>query len=190
MTATMTVENTTVKQLMEECTRNPEVVVIDVRTPREYGECHARIAKNFPLESLDPQKVINECGVDGQTPIYLMCRSGKRSSQACEKFLQAGFGNVVSVEGGILAWDGAGYDVVRGKKAISLERQMRITAGMMIVIGAVCGLFVDPNWLYLSAFVGCGLIFSGITDKCPLSMVIAKMPWNQACSNNCCSSCN
>jgi len=73
----------------------------------------------------------------------------------------------------------AGLPVVRGKKAISLERQVRIAAGSLVLLGAVLGSFVHPAFIGLSAFVGAGLAFSGITDTCGMGMILARMPWNQ-----------
>ena len=114
-----------------------------------------------------------------QEPLYVICRSGGRGRQACEKFLQAGFSNVVNVEGGTTACVEAGLPVVRGRKAISLERQVRIAAGSLVLLGAVLGWFVHPAFVGLSAFVGAGLMFAGITDTCGMGMILARMPWNQ-----------
>ena len=72
----------------------------------------------------------------------------------------------------------AGLPVVRGKKAISLERQVRIAAGSLVLLGAVL-YFVHPAFIGLSAFVGAGLVFAGITDTCGMGMILARMPWNQ-----------
>jgi hypothetical protein len=87
---------------------------------------------------------------------------------------------VVNVEGGTQAWDEAGLPVVRGQKAISLERQVRIAAGSLVLLGALLGYFAHPYWIALSAFVGAGLVFAGITDTCGMGMLLARMPWNQA----------
>jgi hypothetical protein len=62
---------------------------------------------------------------------------------------------------------------------ISLERQVRIAAGALVLIGAALGAFVSPYWIGLSAFVGAGLVVAGITDTCGMGMLLARMPWNQ-----------
>jgi rhodanese-related sulfurtransferase len=111
--------------------------------------------------------------------VYFICRSGSRGRQACEKLSAAGYANVANVEGGTQAWEAAGFPVVRGRKAVSLERQVRIAAGSLVLIGALLGAFVSPYWIVLPAFIGAGLVFSGITDTCGMGMVLAKMPWNQ-----------
>ena len=120
-------------------------------------------------------------------PLYMICRSGSRGRQACEKFLAAGYHNVVNVEGGTLAWERAGLPVVRGKKAISLERQVRIAAGSLVVLGTALGAFVHPGFLGLAAFVGAGLVFAGITDTCGMGMLLARMPWNRVEDAGTCS---
>jgi rhodanese-related sulfurtransferase len=165
----------------------PNIDVIDVRMPTEYREVHAQGARNVPLESLDPQAVMTARNGTADQPLYVICRSGNRSYQACRKFIDAGYTNVVNVEGGTTAWEQARLPVVRGKKAMSLLQQMQITAGSMILLGAVLGYFVDIRFIGLSAFVGCGLIFAGFTGFCPLSGVIAGMPWNQCESGGKCS---
>jgi hypothetical protein len=110
----------------------------------------------------------------------LICRSGSRSRQAAEAFEREGFANSVSVDGGTLAWERAGLPVVRGeRKAISLERQVRIAAGSLVVLGTALGAFVHPGFLGIAAFVGAGLVFAGITDTCGMGLMLAKMPWNR-----------
>jgi rhodanese-related sulfurtransferase len=155
------------------------VELIDVRTPVEFREVHADLARNVPLDVLDPAAVMAGRSSPAEQPLYVICRSGTRSQQACAKFLAAGYGNVVSVEGGTLAWTDLGLPVVRGPKAMSLERQVRIAAGSLTLLGAVLGWFVDPAFVGLSAFVGAGLVFAGVTDTCGMGLLLARMPWNQ-----------
>jgi rhodanese-related sulfurtransferase len=116
--------------------------------------------------------------------LYVICRSGNRSSKACQKFIDAGYTNVVNVEGGTSAWDAAGLPVVRGKKAMSLERQVRIAAGFLVLLGTVLGFLLHPYFLAVPAFVGAGLMFAGITDTCGMGMLLAKMPWNRTAKCN------
>jgi hypothetical protein len=73
----------------------------------------------------------------------------------------------------------ADLPVVRGKKTVSLERQVRIAAGSLVLFGCVLGFFVHPLGYALSAFIGAGLVFAGVTDTCAMGMVLARMPWNQ-----------
>jgi rhodanese-related sulfurtransferase len=155
------------------------IELIDVRTPVEYQEVHVEFARNIPLDQLDPAALLQTRNGTSAEPLYFICRSGGRGQQACEKLVKAGFANAVNVEGGTMACVDAGLPIVRGKKAISLERQVRIAAGSLVLLGAVLGWFVNPAFIGLSAFVGAGLVFAGITDTCGMGMLLARMPWNQ-----------
>ncbi len=155
------------------------VKLIDVRTPAEYRELHVAFARNVPLDRLDPKSLANE-ETDAAEPLYVICRSGSRGRQACEKLAAAGLANVINVDGGTQAWDAAGLPLVHGQKTISLERQVRIAAGFLVLTSSVLGFFVHPAWLAIAAFVGAGLMFAGITDTCGMAMMLARMPWNRA----------
>ncbi len=174
---------------LKELDEEGHVDLIDVRTPVEFREIRATIARNLPLDSLDPHSVMKERNGTANDPLYVICRSGNRSAKACQQFIDAGYTNVVNVEGGTQAWDDAGLPVVRGQKTISLERQVRIAAGFLVLLGAVLGFLVNPYFIGLSAFVGAGLMFAGITDTCGMAMMLAKMPWNQVKGEgaSCCS---
>jgi len=160
------------------------VVIVDVRTPAEYAKVHATGTKSVPLDQIDP--VALAALRKGDEPLYVICHSGARAAKACQKLLDAGIANVLSIEGGMVAWEQAGLPVVRGAgKVISLERQVRIAAGILVLIGAVLAWTVHPAFVGLSAFIGAGLMFAGITDTCGLAMVLAKMPWNRAGGATC-----
>ncbi|QDU31308.1 Inner membrane protein YgaP [Anatilimnocola aggregata] len=163
------------------CQSGQDVELIDVRTPVEFQEMHVEIAKNVPLDRLDPQRLQQE-RTTGEAPLYVICRSGGRGKQACEKFQAAGVTNVINVEGGTMACAAAGMSMVRGKKAVSLERQVRIAAGSLVFVGSALGYFVHPYFIGLPAFVGAGLVFAGVTDTCGMGMMLARMPWNQVAS--------
>lgn len=174
-------------QLMDRCRNSASVELIDVRTPVEFREVHVEFARNIPLDRLDPKAILAERKSSASEPLYVICKAGGRGQQACEKFVAAGFENVVNVEGGTQAAVAAGLPVVRGKKAVSLERQVRIAAGSLIVLGCVLGTFVHPYLFGLAAFVGAGLVFAGVTDTCGMGMVLARMPWNQVNNSKCAS---
>jgi len=167
------------QEVFDRYRRGERVELIDVRTPGEYGEVHAEIARLVPLGSLDPQGFLATRNSEGQAQVYFICRSGSRGRKACEKFVAAGFSNVANVEGGTEAWVREGLPVVRGTKGISLERQVRIVAGSLVLLGVVLGVLVHPYLLGLAAFVGGGLVFAGVTDTCAMGMLLSKMPWNK-----------
>ncbi len=156
-----------------------KIELIDVRTPVEFREVHVEFVRNIPLDRLDPQRFLQERGGHKDEPLYLICKSGARGQRACDLFEKVGFVNVINVEGGTENCEKAGLPVVRGKKAISLERQVRIAAGSLVAIGGLLSLFVSEWFAILPAFVGCGLVFAGITNSCAMGMLLARMPWNQ-----------
>lgn len=175
----MTVSTISPSELHERC-QGKSVELIDVRTPLEFQEVHASMAKNVPLDRLDPAQLMAARNGHADEPVYLICRSGGRGKKACEAFIQAGFSQVINVEGGTQAWEAAGLPVKRGKKVVSLERQVRIAAGSLVFLGSALAYFVHPYFIALPAFVGAGLVFAGVTDTCGMGLLLAKMPWNRA----------
>jgi len=86
----------------------------------------------------------------------------------------------VVVAGGTQAWMDANLPVTRSAvKVISLERQVRIAAGALVFTGVLLAQFVDGRFIWLSGFVGAGLVFAGITDFCGMGLLLARMPWNK-----------
>jgi rhodanese-related sulfurtransferase len=152
--------------------------LIDVRTPAEFQEVHVEFARNVPLSDLEPARLVESRIGSASEPLYVICRSGGRGKQACDKFANAGVANVINVEGGTLACEGTSLPLVRGYKVMSLERQVRITAGSLVLVGVVLSWLVHPYFIGLSAFIGAGLVFAGVTDTCGMGMLLARMPWN------------
>ncbi len=145
--------------------------LIDVRTPAEFAAVHAVGAVNMPLDRLDVTAV-------GSGPVTVICQSGGRGKLACDRLRAAGLADVVNVEGGTAAWERAGLPTVRGRRVMSLERQVRVAAGSLVLVGLATGLLLHPAGFWLSAFVGGGLVFSGLTDTCGMGVLLARMPWN------------
>ena len=125
----MTVNTISPSKLSEICRSGQPIELIDVRTPAEYREVHVTAARNVPLDELDPAAVIKGRKASANEPLYLICKMGGRSAMACEMFIQAGFTNVVNVEGGTDACVDAGEAVVRGENIISRKRHARIVSG-------------------------------------------------------------
>jgi len=178
----------TVKQLAELDARG-NIDVIDVRTPVEFREVHAVMARNVPLDRCDPHEIMRGRNGSADEPLYVICKSGARGAKALQNFVEAGFTNVVNVDGGTDAWVAAGLPAVRGQKAVSLERQGRIVAGGLAAAGAFAALLTgNVLWAIVPALMGSGLFFAGITDCCMLGMLLAKMPWNNVQgSGGCCN---
>ncbi len=170
----------TVLELQNRLTDEPKAAVIDVRTPVEFAEVHADRAVNLPLDRLNPASLTQAGCTRLDQPVYLLCRSGQRAAKAAEKLQAAGYTHPVVITGGTLAWIEAGLPVTRGpSKVISLDRQMRIAAGSLVLGGALLAHFVHPGFIWLAGFVGAGLIFAGVTNWCGMGLALAKLPWNQ-----------
>ena len=153
--------------------------IVDVRTPAEFDAVHASGARSIPLDELDPAALAADRR-SADDPIYVICQSGTRAAQACRRLDEAGVANVFNIEGGTAAWTRAGLPVERGaSRVISLERQVRIAAGSLVLVGAVLAWVVNPAFAAVPALVGAGLVFAGVTDRCGMAFLLARLPWNR-----------
>jgi rhodanese-related sulfurtransferase len=174
-------------------------IILDVRTEMEHAEKRLTYGHaHIPLDELKPTDFMMRHGLDKDSGVYILCRSGKRATQAAEKFMAEGYRNIHVIEGGIIACEDCGQQVeghaanmnivaTQEKSAISLERQVRIAAGAIGAIGASLGLIVNPLFSIIPLLIGGGLIFSGITDRCGMALVLTKAPWNKMSSNATCA---
>jgi rhodanese-related sulfurtransferase len=158
------------KQALE---RN-EALLIDVREPGEFAREHIAGAQSFPLSSFDPARLPRD------RHIVLCCQTGARSSQALAQLEAAGIRDVGQLDGGLSAWKAAhlatSIDITQ---PISIMRQVQITAGSLVVLGAVLAALLSPWFILLSGFVGAGLVFAGVTDTCMMAMLLSKLPYNR-----------
>ena len=151
--------------------------IVDVRTPREYAQVRVEGARLLPLGQMDPVVHLAQARLQ---PVFVLCHSGARAERTCAELEKAGFEQVFHVQGGILAWEQAGLPVTRSVvQSISLERQVRMVIGSLVLLGVLLGWLVNPAGYALSAMMGAGLIFAGLTDWCGMAMLVAKMPWNR-----------
>jgi rhodanese-related sulfurtransferase len=175
-----------VQELQKILAAGAPVDLIDVRTPAEYAGVHVAEARLCQLDGLDCSAVIASRNGAPGSPIYILCHGGTRAKKAAAKFAEAGFADTaVVVEGGTQAWVDAGLPVERSAKStLPLDRQLQLTVGALVVTGVLLSRFVNPDWIWLSGFVGAGLMMAGVTGFCPMRRLIALMPWNQ--QGNCC----
>lgn len=129
----------------------PETRLLDVRTPGEFEAEHIAGAYNVPLDTLAEHGPEIRAAVADL--VVLVCRSGQRARKAEEALNAAGMTNLHVLDGGMSAWTGADHPVRRGAPRMSLERQVRIAAGALVVAGALLALFVHPLFGTLPAFV-------------------------------------
>jgi len=170
-------------EMVQKWIADGEAILVDVREDFEHASERIEQSRNHCLSKFDAEQLRKECG-DCRVVFY--CRTGKRSSEAATKF---GGEQVFHLQGGIEGWKAAERPVLRSASApkIDIMRQVQIVAGFLIVSGVVLGTLVNP-WLYgISAFVGCGLIFAGLSGWCGMAKLLSVLPWNKA-SASCCSS--
>ncbi len=152
-------------------------VLIDIRETDEYLRSHIKGARSYPLSQWE--KAIPS--IDPAVEVIFMCRSGMRTSSACNRLAAHVQGDAFIMEGGLNAWVEAGLPIERNDKApLEIMRQVQIAAGLLILSGALMGYFVAPAWFGLCAFVGAGLTFAGISGFCGMARLLMLMPWNRA----------
>ncbi len=158
----------------------PASAVLDVRTPAEFGALHVAGSRNTPLTSPNLANAVAAAKLTPAEPVYLLCQTGARATLAAETFAREGLTNAVVVDGGVRAWQDAGLPLEIGaRSAMSLERQVRIAAGSLVLLGVIGAYIVHPYFIGISAFVGAGLVFAGITDWCGMALLLARLPWNR-----------
>jgi glyoxylase-like metal-dependent hydrolase (beta-lactamase superfamily II)/rhodanese-related sulfurtransferase len=162
----------TVEELATALRTSTPPLLVDIRLPAEYRAVHLEPSRLLPLDEIAKRR--DELPRDRE--LVLVCRTGSRARLAAAEL--AGFRTRV-LEGGVVAWQEAGHPVVEGKAHIGLERQVRIIAGAMAAVGGMLAVAVSPWFGLVPAFVGAGLVYAGITDRCGMAMLLGKLPYNR-----------
>jgi glyoxylase-like metal-dependent hydrolase (beta-lactamase superfamily II)/rhodanese-related sulfurtransferase len=152
------------------------ISVIDVRTGIEVESEHVAGAQHIPLEHLSAR--IEEVFAT-PAPRLLLCRTGNRAVMARKALAAQGVSGLSVVEGGIEAYRSAGGETVVGKARMSLERQVRVLAGAIILVASLLALLVHPGFAVVALLVSAGQVFAGLSDWCGMGLVLARMPWNR-----------
>ncbi|MBL6279597.1 rhodanese-like domain-containing protein [Micromonospora fiedleri] len=155
---------------------NPDTLIVDVRTPGEYDSAHVPGSINLPLDQVDAHlgRIVEDAG--GR--MLLICQSGARATQACTKLANAGLPAATVVTGGMNAWITAGGPVERGRERWSLERQVRLVAGAIVLLSIVISIWV-PAARFVAGFIGAGLTFAALSNTCAMGMMLTKLPYNR-----------
>ncbi|MGW1809735.1 rhodanese-like domain-containing protein [Streptomyces sp. NPDC002078] len=162
--------------------RLDELTVIDVRTPGEYASGHLPGALNIPLDRI--RGALPEIRhAAGRGDVLMVCASGARSQRACGLLAEEGIATA-TLTGGTSAWAADGHDLHRPavcetRAGWSMERQVRFTAGTVVLLGLLLGLLVHPAFQLLSAGIAGGLVFSALTGTCGMAVVLGKLPHNR-----------
>lgn len=158
--------------------RDDRVQIVDVRSAGEFAAAHIAASHNIPFDALPSVgRELGEAGVDG---LVLVCQSGARARSALSLLQAAGVQSASVLEGGLHAWEAAGLPIERGSGVWSIERQVRAIAGGLVLVGAVGSVVAWRPLVYLSAAVGGGLLYAGVSDNCTLAKVLTRLPYNRA----------
>jgi rhodanese-related sulfurtransferase len=153
------------------------VVLVDIREPDEFARSHIEGALSQPLSGWEKAHL----NIDPAAYVIFICRSGMRTAGACDRLFARVTGDAFVLGGGLNAWEKTGLPVTKNADApLEIMRQVQIVAGTLVLLGVLLGFFIAPMWFGLSAFVGAGLTFAGITGFCGMARVLMVMPWNQA----------
>lgn len=150
--------------------------LVDVRSPAEFEGMHVPGAYNVPLDRIEEYADELE---QVEEDLVLVCRTGNRAGEAEDRLAARGVSRVRVLEGGMRAWRDRDGPVEQGRSRWRIERQVRFAAGMLVLVGVALGLLVDEAFYGLSAFVGGGLVFAGVTDTCAMGLLLARMPHNR-----------
>lgn len=167
-----TIDAADAKQWLE----SGRAVLIDIREADEFAREHIPGARLVPLSGFDAA----DFPQGKEKAAIFHCASGSRTAQAAPRILGKGFKEVYQLSGGLAGWKQAGFQTrLNRKMPISLQRQVQITAGSLVLLGVVLGWLISPWFFLLSAFVGGGLTFAGLSGTCALASLLAQLPYNR-----------
>ncbi len=149
-------------------------VLIDIREADE----HAR--ERVPGPRHNPLTRLAAIEAPAGKAVIFHCRSGARTAANASRLAGAADCEAYIIEGGLEAWKKAGLPVaVDRRQPIEIMRQVQIVAGSLVLLGVALGVWLTPAFLALSAFVGAGLAFAGISGWCGMAKLLSMMPWNR-----------
>ncbi|WP_435600428.1 rhodanese-like domain-containing protein [Streptomyces sp. C10-9-1] len=162
-------------------TRLHELTIIDVRTPGEFASGHVPGALNIPLDRI-AQALPDIRHAADRGDVLVVCASGARSGNACRILAENGV-TTATLSGGTGAWAADGHELHRPqgapRAAWGMERQVRLTAGAVVLLGILLGVLVHPAFQLVSAGIAAGLVFSALTNTCGMAALLAKLPHNR-----------
>lgn len=158
-----------------------QAVIVDVREPSEFAECHIKGAHLIPSGSINCSKLPEHKG----KKLVFHCKLGRRGAMACDKVcIEDKSLQVYNLEGGITAWQDAGFPVEKGGSTMKgechnccmkIENKIRVILGGAIVLLVLMGHYVAPFFYFLAGLVGAVMAVTGITGKCMLRDIFMKM---------------
>lgn len=182
-TAPVTAKTVSPRDLIDSFANGTEPTLVDVRSAGEFASAHIGGSYNVPLDVLSQYPEAFARKFTGE--MMFICHSGRRAQEALGYLdaVTAGANDVTVLDGGIAAYESAGGVIVRGEGAWAMDRQVRMAAGGLVVLGFAAGKLISPKLGYISAMIGTGLVISALTDSCAMAAGLSKMPWNRRTLN-------
>ena len=149
--------------------------LIDIRERDEFERAHIDGAVSLPLSGIVKAQSIPVSDI----PTVFMCRSGMRTDGNCDTLAGLNTSEAFILDGGLDAWKKDGLPVKLNKNApLEINRQVQMIAGALILIGIGMANVLHPGFIGLTAFVGLGLTFAGVSGWCGMASLLRVMPWN------------
>lgn len=168
-------------ELRSRIAADEQLTIIDVRTPGEFDTVHIRGSYNVPLPLLSEHT--RELAERLRGHVVLICQSGNRAQQACGRLHGVGLAEATVLTGGIAEFEAAGGDVVHGTRRWAMDRQVRMTAGSLVLLGVLGSKLISPKLSLLAGAIGAGLAYSAASDSCAMASALSKMPWNRTAAD-------
>ena len=154
-------------------------ILIDIREPMEHAREAIPEARLASLSTLAAGSL--PATGENRPAVIFQCQSGKRTADNAARLKACGAPEAFILEGGLSGWKAAGYATrVDRTKPIELQRQVQIAAGTLVLLGLLLAWLAAPQFLLLSAFVGGGLVFAGVSGWCGMAQLLGALPWNRA----------
>lgn len=167
-----TIDANHARRLMEE----KGATLVDIREPMEHARENIPGARLIPLSKFEGGCFDANC-----PPVIFHCQGGNRTAANENRLASCGAQEIYVLKGGIAGWKGAGFATSLDRsKPIELMRQVQIAAGGLVLLGLALAATISPWFAALSAFVGAGLVFAGMSGWCGMAKLLALMPWNRA----------
>src|SRR5699024_6635734 len=168
-------------ELTRRLSEDPELMIVDVRTPGEFDTTHIRGSYNVPLDLLTEHTA--DLAERMHDHVVLVCQSVARASAARSGGHVGGFHPGEVLEGGIAAEREAGGTVVGRGSRWAMDRQVRMPAGALVLLGTLAGQLIHPRLGLFAGAIGAGLTYSALSDSCAMASVLSRMPWNRVTSD-------
>jgi glyoxylase-like metal-dependent hydrolase (beta-lactamase superfamily II)/rhodanese-related sulfurtransferase len=156
--------------------QDTQTKILDVRSALEFSQVHIEHSLNIPIDMISAK--INELSQSKQNYLVL-CHTGNRAAMAADMLIQSGIHTVKVMEGGIIRWQKEKLPVIKDQGGMSLERQVRLIAGSLVLLGIMMSWLLNWAFIFVSVFVSSGLIYAGLTDNCLMGMLLMKLPYNK-----------